>query len=133
MSSPRSSISQEWIPARTSMPNERTASVMAWAQRTARPGPSNVARTPVSGGVDLTAAVPFDLPGHNGVVSGEGCRPASIPETRCVVCRPDDVGEQHRGENTVEVVDGRLTGEELLDGATRYRGLGRRAWDETGG
>ena len=45
MSSPRSSTSPVWIPTRISNPNGRSWSRNAFANRIARPGPSNVAST----------------------------------------------------------------------------------------
>jgi len=44
------STSPVWSPARMSIPSEPTDRAIAWAQRTARPGPSNVAKNEPVGG-----------------------------------------------------------------------------------
>ena len=90
-------------PARTSMPRAPTASAIAEAQRTARAGPSNVAKNP-------SPAVPTSTPRNRRiqcpdrrVVPLEEVAPRSIAHHGCAIGRTDDVGEDHGGEHPVEL------------------------------
>ena len=101
-SSPSSSISPVWTPARISRPRSRIAPRIALAHRTARAGPSNVARNPSP--VELHVAAPaasrFRVGrGRRGRSSSSG--PRRVAESRRPRRGPDDVGEQHRGRGAV--------------------------------
>jgi hypothetical protein len=61
-------------------PKSPTASPNAWAQRTARAGPSKVAQQAVTGRVDVAAPVAFDLPAGELVMAREQIGPAGIAE-----------------------------------------------------
>ena len=91
-----SSTSPVCRPARISSPSGRTASTIACAQRTARAGPSNVAKNP-------SPAVSISVPRYRPIIARTAawCRSSSTfhapsPSAASLLGRADDVGEEHR-------------------------------------
>ena len=78
------------------------ASRIAHAQRTARAGPSNVARNPSPVDPDLLAAVALELASRTSRWwSASSCRPAPVAELGGALGRADDVGEEHGREHAI--------------------------------
>jgi hypothetical protein len=64
----------------------------------------------VSGGLDLPSPKPPDLFPDEAIVGIEQCTPPVIPESRRLLRRPYDVGEQHRGEHSFDLHNWLLSG-----------------------
>jgi len=62
------------------------------------PGGVEGGQEPVAGGLDLPALEDVELHAHEGVVLVEQLPPAGVPELRRPLRRPDDVGEENRGQ-----------------------------------
>src|SRR5438445_7527075 len=108
-----SSHSPVWMPARTSMPRSPTARTIEPAHRTARAGPSKVARNP-------SPAVSTSLPlkrssSRRTAAWWASHEPRSVAELCRALGRADDVGEEHRRQDTVRLRPMPHAGEELLD------------------
>ena len=94
-SSPRTSISPVWIPARTPMSNPFRFSRMARAHSIAPPGAVEGGHEAVAHGLHFTTAEPFYLSAYALVVTIEEVPPACIPELGRPVRGAHDVGEHH--------------------------------------
>src|SRR5882724_4260321 len=59
-------------------------------------GPIEAGEEAVSCGIELTAAVPNELPSDQGVIALDQFAPSGIAEIHCLLCRVDDLQEEHR-------------------------------------
>ena len=102
-------------PARISSPSSLTSSRMAMAQRTARAGPSNVARNPSP--TTLTSFPPNRSSCRRTTRLWSASRrlPADVAELGGASRRSDDVGEQDRREHSPRIGRGSDTRDEVLD------------------
>jgi hypothetical protein len=81
----------------------------------------------VSGGVDLSTSETPQFVAHRAVVRVEERMPPLIAQRGGTGRGCDDVGEDHGGENAIDLDDGSLTGQELGDLVCDYvqlRGCG---------
>src|SRR6478672_625522 len=70
---------------------------------------------PIACRVDVRAAVSLDLGFSQLVVASQDLLPRGVPESGRQLRRSDDIGEQDRGEHTVDILHMSLSGQELLD------------------
>ena len=68
----------------------------------------------VTGGIDLVAAEPFELPADSRVMALEKLAPTPVPHRGGPLCRADDVGEEDRREHPIWLRTPPRTGQELL-------------------
>ena len=81
-------------------------------------GPSKLAKNPSAGGIDLDSAEASELAAHERVVVFEELAPGAVTERSSLLARTDDVGEEHRCEDTVGLDPGPAlahVGEEPLE------------------
>src|SRR5829696_4610430 len=114
MSSPLISISPVCTPPRTWRSRVRTPSTMLVAQRTARAGPSKVARNP-SPRVFTSRPLKRAISCRSRVVAFEKGSPAAISKLSGPLRRIHDVGEHHGREHPVRLDLPPRAGQELLD------------------
>ena len=85
------------------------------AQRIARCGPSNIARKPSPDVFTSRASKACELCPDDGVVRIKQGMPLAVTDLRGLARRVHDVGEEHRGEDTVVGHVCVVAGEELGD------------------
>ena len=108
-------------PHRSSIPSFPVASLMARAQRMARAGPSNEATKPSPVVLISLPRKPPELFAHRPVMGVKQRAPPLVAE-RCGLCSgADDVGEEHGGEDALDLDVGPLAGQELGDIDARGR------------
>jgi hypothetical protein len=85
-------------------------------------GTSDCSTWPIEGGqkpvtkrLDLAAAEALDLAPCQPIVTIQKVAPGVVPEGRGALGRADDVGEQHGGEDPIDILVAPRAGEELLD------------------
>ena len=113
--SPINSHSPVCTPARTSIPSCLTASAIASAQRTARAGPSNVARKPSPVVLVSFPRKARQFLSHNGVIRVQKIAPARVPKLGGALGGGGDVDEEHRRQDPIGGIDWALAGDEFLD------------------
>jgi hypothetical protein len=69
----------------------------------------------VTRGLDLPTSVPLKVCSHDRVVGVQEGAPRSIADRAGALGRPDDVGEQNRGQHSLGWGRGSHPGQELLD------------------
>ena len=111
----RRSNSPACTPARTAMPMSAAERTIAWAQRTARAGPSKDARKPSPVVASSAAAEPLDVAADEDPVLVEQGVPALVAQVRRRPRGIHDVREQQRGQDAVRLGTGAGPGHELLD------------------
>ena len=102
-SSPRTSHSPVCRPERTSRPQSRAAPATACAHLTAATRPVERGEEAVAGRLDLHAAVALELTSDRPIVRVEELAPTTVADLDRALGRPDDVGEQDRLEDAVEL------------------------------
>ncbi len=88
---------------------------MAWAQRTARAGPSKVARIPSPVELDPLPSMALELAPADRFVVAEQLPPPAIAYRDGVLGRVHDVGEQHRRQHPVAMCAAVGSGQEVFD------------------
>ena len=79
------------------------------------PRPVEGGEEPVAGGIHLASAESVQLAADNDIVLVEHLAPAPVPELGGARRRPDDVGEEERGKDAVELAGAAGSSQELLD------------------
>src|SRR5437868_15351140 len=113
--SPINSHSPVCTPARTSIPSCLTASAIASAQRTARAGPSKVARKLSPRAVGFLPAEARRFLSHNGVVGVQKIAPWRIAKLCCALGGRCNIEEEHGSEDAIRGIDRALAGNEFLN------------------
>jgi hypothetical protein len=90
-----------WTPARNERPSGRTLARVAWAARIAAGRAVERGEEAVACGVPLLAAKARELPADESVVLREQISPVAVTEIGSPLDRPDDVGEEQCGEDTL--------------------------------
>ena len=108
------SISPVCSPLRTSISSGRTRSMIAEAQRTARAGPSKVARNP-SPNVFTSRPRKRASSCDSVVVPTAQNTPVAVAKFGGTLRRADDVGEKYRRQHAVWLSSSSRPGQELLD------------------
>jgi hypothetical protein len=87
--------------------------------------PVETSEEPVAGRVELVSTVSRELAPYEGVVLVEQVAPTAVAEQRGAFGRPDNVGEQDRGEHTIHLGRPACPRRELLDAGDHRVGVSR--------